>query len=539
MKKFDWKKTIRQGLQALLLVVIAVVALGLGLRGIAGNPTMDQLNTNLWKDEGPFELSPDRGRFALTYSLIENKSYQFAVPLGRFAAPDIGYANGHFVSLFAPTVSYIIIPGYLLGKMYGLAQVGTFATIAIFGLLNVLLIRAISLKLGAHPMAASLAGLLFLFASPAFAYAVSLYQHHISTFLILMSVYVLLSWPMMLALPIVWLCCGLSISVDNPNLFMMFPIGLYAVITKVFNFQNINEKITINFNFWRALTGVVIILPVAFFMYFNFQSYGDPFKLGGTVEDAPVVDEFGNIDISDLQKKKQEEKEEEAEKISITQQVDPADEKDAIGFFKTRKLPGGFFTHFLSLDRGVIMYTPIMLASVFGFWWLAKHRTPMFQLLLAVMGVNILLYSLWGDPYGGWAFGSRYLIPSYAIAAIGLAFTLSRYRRNFLILIPLTALAGYSVWVNVIGAITSNRNPPQIQILDLESLSGRIERYTYTRNMEMLNEDSSKSFIYREYLDPQLTAWEYAYILMGVIGVGMAIHLLALIIKNDSHALRK
>src|SRR5207302_508729 len=65
-----------------------VVVLGLSVRGLAGNPTPKDLNTLAWKDQGPLELSPERGRFSLLYSLAENRSFQLSVDLARFAAPD-------------------------------------------------------------------------------------------------------------------------------------------------------------------------------------------------------------------------------------------------------------------------------------------------------------------------------------------------------------------------------------------------------------------------------------------------------------------
>src|SRR3990167_10895887 len=128
---------IKSFLLNLLFIIFCAVILALGLRGIRGNPTSEDLNYQYWKDEGPLELSPDRGKYALTYSIVEDKSFKFSLPVARFATPDLGYVNGQYVSLFAPGVSFITIPGYILGKSFGAAQVGPFAIIALFALLNV------------------------------------------------------------------------------------------------------------------------------------------------------------------------------------------------------------------------------------------------------------------------------------------------------------------------------------------------------------------------------------------------------------------
>src|SRR5690606_17399700 len=125
------------------------------------------------------------GRFALAYSLIENNSFYFTEEIARFASPDVGFHKGNYVSLFAPLLSFLATPGYLLGKYLGASQVGAFATISVFAILNLLLIRSVATKLGANSIAATIGAISFVFASPAFAYAVNLYQHHVSTFLIL------------------------------------------------------------------------------------------------------------------------------------------------------------------------------------------------------------------------------------------------------------------------------------------------------------------------------------------------------------------
>lgn len=97
-------------LPIIVFVIFCVVILATSLRGIAGNPTENTLNKLQWSDNGPFELSPDRGRFALAFSLAEDHSFYFSLPIARFATPDLGFKDGHYVSLFAPAVSFIIIP---------------------------------------------------------------------------------------------------------------------------------------------------------------------------------------------------------------------------------------------------------------------------------------------------------------------------------------------------------------------------------------------------------------------------------------------
>src|ERR1700733_3990891 len=155
----------------ILLVLFVAVILVLSVRGLPGNPTPAQLNTATWVNNGPFELSPERGRFALLYSIVEDHSFHLQPALAKFTAPDVGYWNHAYVSIFAPSISLLAVPGYIIGRYFGDSQFGAFAWMSLFALFNVLLIRIIAIRLGANPIAASIAALTFLFATPAYAYA--------------------------------------------------------------------------------------------------------------------------------------------------------------------------------------------------------------------------------------------------------------------------------------------------------------------------------------------------------------------------------
>lgn len=492
------------------LTLFCSVVLLFAIRGQAGNPTPEQLNTNEWKDDGPLELSPERGRYALLYSIVENNSFVFQTPIAAFAAPDVAYHNGNYVSLFAPAVSVMAIPGYLLGKAAGLAQVGTFAMISLFAVANFLLIRAIAMRLGAHHLAAAIGGIAFLFASPAFAYAVTLYQHHISTFLILMSVYLLLHYRSLAALLAIWIMCGLSIVVDYPNFFMMLPIGI-AALGKTFLVQKKDQLIKLSIPVLRVLAIAAVFIPLFFFFWFNNASYGHPLTLSGSVERAIEVKPNGTPVVeSEVLKKQLEAAGEKNVKI---------EEKSIGAFFNPRNLMNSFYTHFLSLDRGLIFYTPVMLFGAAGL--LFYNRRSYLSLFAAIIGFNVVLYSMWGDPYGGWAFGSRYLIPTYAILAVFIALLLTKLNKQIIFLILFFMIFTYSVGVNTLGAITSNRNPPQIETEELARKSGMEQSYTYGRNMQMLDNNVSKSFVYQSYLKERMSAWNYYYLLAAfIIGVG-------------------
>lgn len=489
------------------IIFFPVIILALTIRGIPGNPTEKDINEAKWKDEGPFELSPERGRFALTLSLVENKSFHFSVPIARFAIPDLGYSNGNYVSLFAPGVSLVIASGYLLGKIWGLAQIGAFAIISFFAILNGLLIRTIAIKLKASPLAATLGAFIFLFATPAFTYSVTLYQHHISTFLILLGVYATLRWNNLWSLVLIWFLSAAAIPIDYPNLFLMIPVVIYS-LGKMFYVKRSGNFTTISVKVLGFFTFISAIIPLSFFLWFNQASYNNPLQLSGTVRSVKAINEEGKPLTP-----------EELAKIpgGGFQLEDFTGKKSASGFFKTRSLLNGFYTHFVSPDRGIIWFTPIILFGIIGAIYLYRQNQKALTLLLGIIGANVLLYSMWGDPWGGWAFGSRYLVPTYAIMAILISFTLTCIKRNLIFLSFFALVMSYSLFVNTIGAITTSANPPQVEVLNLEKLSGHEEKYTYQRNIDYLLNNRSKSFVWQTWGKNFLSATQYFEILYAIL----------------------
>lgn len=499
-------------IQIILLILFCAIVLAVSLRGILGNPTSSVINQPQWRDNGPFELSPERGRYALTYSFLEDKTFHFELPIARFATPDVGYKDGKYVSLFAPGVSFLIMPGYLVGKYFGSAQVGAYAVVSVFALINVLLLRSLAIRLGASPISATIGGMVFLFATPAYSYAVSLYQHHISTFLILLSLYILSRWNSLFSLTLIWLLCAASIPVDYPNLFLMFPIGIVALGRIIYAGKS-ERKVTVSVKLLGFLTFIGAIFPLLFFLWFNSVSYNNPFQLSGTVTGARIIDENGKPQAP-------------AKDVTKKDTAFNPDEKKktAIAFFQTRNLANGMATHLFNRDRGILWYSPIIFLSIVGAFFLYRTNRKMLAVLVGVIGANFVLYSLWGDPYGGWGFGSRYLIPTYAISGILLAIALTKWGRKISFVALFTLLFVYSVSINTLGAITSSRNPPKAEVLGLEKLSGREEKYSFDRNFQFLETTGSKSFVYQTFAYKFVDAKLFYLMLVGALGgVGTAL----------------
>lgn len=496
-----------------MFIFFSAMILALALRGLPGNPTAEELSSPNWVSTGPFESSGERGKFALTYSYIEDGTTHFSLPIAGFATPDLAVTKtGQYVSLFAPATAFITMPGYIVGKYFGVSQLGVFSVIALFAFLNILLIRGIAILIGANPIAAGIGAFMFAFATPAFTYGVTLSQHHISTFIILLGIYALLKWNNYWSLALIWFLTALSISVDNPNIFFMLPIAIYA-LGRIFIFQNTENKFKIRIKILGFLSFAAMIAPILFFLWFNSVSNGSPFQISGTLERAVSIDE------------KSESIEAKAEKELMNEgMISPKKEKTAVGSLKTRNLTNGFYIHFLSPDRGIINYAPIVLFGILGLAYLYRKKYYYANLIVVIIGFNVLLYSMWGDPYGGWSFGSRYLIPTYAMLGIGIGIFLTHWKKNTAILIIFFAVFIYSARVNTLGALTSNTNPPRVEVLALEQLTHKEQKYTYERNQQYLEEKGSKSFLFQAYLKNKISAQEYYQIVSGlIIAVSLAL----------------
>ena len=508
MKKFSKPYSYFKKLVLPIIFIFILVILLLSVKGINGNPNDNNLNDVQWKDSGPLELSPDRGRFALTYSLAENRSTKFSLPVARFATPDLGYKDGNYVSLFAPGVSFIILPGYLIGRIFDLSQFGSFLIIAFFAFINFWLIYLISKSLGSKKYSSLIAAGIFSLATPALAYGGSLYQHHISTFFILCSIWILFRFKSAWSLIPIWLMIGSSVVVDNPNFFMMFPIGVFA-LGRMVSFERISSRVSVKIKPFVIFTVLTMILPLAAFMYFNKLSYGSLFQLSGTVESVQEIDINGQPAKSSLISESN---------VDVSLDLQASEEKhskSAVGFFESRNMLNGFYTQFFSQDRGILFFSPIILLGLLGIIISYKKLNSTQVLLLSVLAANMAIYAMWGDPWGGWAFGSRYLIPAYAILAIFLSSVLTSWNRKILFILLMYPVLIYSVGVNMVGALTSNRNPPKKEILALEKLSGVEEKYTVERNWDYLQKDS-KAFVYRAFLNERVSPLFYFYTLAGL-----------------------
>lgn len=470
-----------------------VALYALSLKGVSGNPVPGDIKNKLDQATKPLELSPERGRFALTMSLVENKSFALTQTLADAVYPDVGYYQGRFYIFFAPGISLMAAPLYMLGKYFGLSQVASFSLSVFFAILNAIFIYLISRKIFNLPTWASLFNsLVFSFGSTSWSYAVSLYQHQATTFFIISAFYSVwmfkqktkFSWIFGFW---VWAAAGLAVSVDYPNVLFMIPVMIYFLFSAL-DLKTFKNKVQLIVRPALIFTSIAFIFLIGIHGYYNYTQFGGPTKLSGSLVGIKTVYKNKNLDT--------------AEKKAIFDQE--ASNKNVTNFFTEERVPMSFTILTVSPDRGLFLYSPIFVIAILGLIFALKNqRNWETSTLLASILTIIFLYSSWDDPWGGWAFGPRYLIPALGMLSIFIGYFLNRFK-NIFIRIATFLLFAYSSAVSLIGVLTTNAVPPRVEAVALHT------GYNFLYNWKFFSENHSSSFIFNTYFKSHFSLMQYS-----------------------------
>ena len=483
-----------------LIIVIASLLYALTIRGIYGNVPGSIIKNNLDQAGQPFELSPERGRYAHVLALGERGTYELGPQLAEVVYPDVGYYNGKFYSFFAPGISYLAMPFYRLGRPYNLAQVSTFAFVSVVSVLALVVLFKIAREILGLSLAASLlAVLIFAFGSPAWSYAITLYQHHVTVFLILSSFYAVWRYKQRGASSWawgfwVWLAYGVAIAIDYPNALLMLPVMVYFLLASL-SIRRTPTKIAVSLRPAIIVTSLAFIVVTGLHFEHNAYFFGKWSNLSSTLVGYKTIKEKQLMN-----------------EPNFASTVQNLQEKKSVAIFFTEEaLPFGFYTLTFSPDRGLFLYAPIFLLALAGMYSMRKSLNLEYSILLTLVGVNFLLYSSWGDPWGGWAYGPRYLIPSMAILPLFIAVWFSSWRHTIWEKLGVFALFLYSSAVGLLGALTTNAVPPKIEGDYLHI------KFNFFRNLDFLFDNHSGSFMYNTFFSHSLSLTNYFFIIYSFI----------------------
>ena len=490
------------------IFVLLTLLLSIGLilaftRGYAGSSVFFQNDYNT-QVGGPFEASNSTSRYALTESISKYKTFIFNKDEAKFSSPDVTEYGGKFFSTFTPGVSFIGVPFYLIGSLVGLPQIFTYFSVLIFSVFNLFLVAKLARKFGANLYAGILSGFIFLFATNALPYSLAFTQHPMSVTFILLALLNALGKRTIKNNILLGAYAGLALLIDIPNIIIMAPIILYVLFFHI-NIKKINDKFNLNFKFAGLFFLVGIIPLIILFGAYNLKTTGSFTKIGQTI---------GRSDYFRLQSPNQN-------NLSSTQANEKQDKNYLIDVpFQTRNQINGFYTLLLSNERSWLYYSPIILLGILGL--ILAYRNPktstVARLGASILSFNIVTYSMFGDPWGGWAYGPRYLIPGAAILAAGLGPVLLIWKKKPIFFVLFFLLFSYSVYVNTLGALTTNSIAPKVEAVNLKPAIP----YTYEYNLKFIDENRSGNLIYNSWLNNYISLknfWYSSIVVIVVIGI--------------------
>jgi hypothetical protein len=487
---------------ALIFIVILGLSLyALTLRGVKGNPQPQDFKNQLDQNGQPFELSPERGRFVHILALAESHTFALTRQLANIAYPDVGYHGDKFFSFFAPGIPYMAYPLYLIGAHYHLGQVASFAFVSLMSILALLFLFKIAREILKLPVWASLlAVVIFAFGSTAWSYAVTLYQHHVTAFFLLSAFYAVWkykhqargSW---LWAVWAWLAYGLSITIDYPNAVLLLPVMIYFLVVS-FRISKDSEKIKISLRAPLLLTFAAFILVIGPLAAFNQHYLGSWHTLTGSLPALRTIVEAQQANPDTV----------------VLGPGSTVPEKDVAGFFHQENFMHGLTVLLFSGDRGLFLYAPIFLLAILGFVLKFSERLDLESgFLLGVVLTNLFLYSSWGDPWGGWAYGPRYLIPGMAILSLFVVYALAKAKWKWSVRIAAFVLFAYSCAVALLGALTTNAIPPKVEAVPLHTPDN------FLRNWLFFRDGRSDSFLYNYFFGHVINLRDYALVIYALL----------------------
>ncbi|NTU73778.1 hypothetical protein HGB07_06475, partial [Candidatus Roizmanbacteria bacterium] len=174
----------------LTIFVISLLFYGLTMKGSMGNYKTVAEFQKFTAATRPFESSHERATFSQTVAMLSLHRFDLPKDYADFSAPDVGYLKGKFYSYFPPGISYLIMPLYILGTSLNINMLLAYATIPLCTALSLIFLFLIARHTLRLPLWTSLASvMIFGFATTSWSYAITIYQHSITTLLLLLTFY--------------------------------------------------------------------------------------------------------------------------------------------------------------------------------------------------------------------------------------------------------------------------------------------------------------------------------------------------------------
>ncbi|GEM_PF-6913475 len=472
----------------LILIFASLFFYTATLRGEQGNFNTTNDIKRLYYDQGPFESSHEKSSYAQMIAIAQTHSVSFPQPWADFGASDVGFYKGKFYSFFPPGVSAVVVPLYLIGRHFNLGQLFSYATVPFFAILGLIFVFKIANEIFKMPRWASLfASLTFGFATTAWGYSVTIYQHIFAAFFIVIMFYAAWryrqkqkkSW---LWASLVWGMYGISIFFDYPNGIILFPIIVYLFASGfTFNQNDSISKIHLDKSF--VLTSLIFITILGSFFYYNQVVFGNWKLLHNSLPGYEITN---------------------YKQLLLENEAIAEKKSDVAQIFKDRFFPKNFLIFLFSRNRGIFYYSPIFFLAILGLIALGKRMTIEIATLCAVVAVTLFLYCSFADSWGGYAYGSRYLIPIMPVLSIFVASWVNQTRYKFVA----TVLFLYSGAVALLGALISNMIPQGYR---------PVINNDFFLNVNLMKEGLSGSFVYNNFFIDDISLVHYFFVIYGFL----------------------
>ncbi len=446
-----------------------------------------------------FELSHERSSYATLLSLAERNKVDLTRELADVSAPDAGFYKGRFFSFFPPGIAYVGLPFYKLGQYFNLSLFFVYSTEIIFAVLSLIVLFKISKEIFKLPVwTACFVVISTGIGSTFLNFVITFYQHVPSVFFLLTAYYSVYRYRNSIKFGFLWAslfwsCFGASIFFDYPNLILMSPILIYFLVSgvKVSIFSS-SYKVSVRNSF--LLSMLVISVWIGMHVVYNYKNFDNWKRFSNSLPRyAPhFKDTFEEVTKEDTEK--------------------VASEKEAISYsLNETSFINGLWVILFQTNKGLWIFYPIYFFSFLGLWKLRKNLNPDLIIPLGIMLVNLFLYASFHDPWGGWGWGPRYLIPSIPCAAIYFGVWLSG--RKYVLGRKLLALLlfSYASAVSLLGVVGKNHIIPKPE----SELDLYIRPLNFWTGYKFVQRGENGTFLYNTFLRDKMRPITYYYLLAG------------------------
>lgn len=455
------------------IIVVVGLFFALTFKAVLGDPSYAEIMTSLKEPGKAFETSQERARYGLVKSLIIDKTLY----LDKYAAeslPDIAHKDGHYFSVFQPGLSVLAVPFFKIGQIVNNPVIATFALPALFTIFSALFIFFFALKLNQKPFSAFIAAIIYCLCTIAWSYSITLYAHTASAFCLIAAFYFAYRSRNSSGFRffLVWFFYGLAALIDYPNLIIGLPILIYF-----FRENFYLKKIKIKNNFYTILnarltffySAIPFVALLGLLFFYNAETLGNWFEIAHNYRVTELIKNLPSYH------------------YSITK------------VFDFQNIENGLFTLLISPNRGLLVYSPIAILAFWGFIRLFQRRPYFAKYIGLTFLANLLVYALFYDPWGGWAYGPRYLIVTLPLIAILVAESYESFKEKtfFVLIFILMFFSSFSI--SLLGALTTNLIPPSAE-------TGKQESFLFA--LDFLRRSGSESLVLNwinklHYLSPE------------------------------------